>query len=98
MEWSDIERTVLTIIPSLLSVVENLNCLYVDGVRERELWEAAMETDAVEALDGDWQSQEEKGALAFVVWNCCQLSSYVTNCVALRFIGPTYYYHYLLNN
>jgi len=55
MEWSDIERTVLTIIPSLLSVVENLNCLYVDGVRERELWEAAMETDAVEALDGDLQ-------------------------------------------
>ena len=40
------------------------------GVRERELWEAAMETDAVEALDRDWQSLEEKGAFAFVVGNC----------------------------
>ena len=27
--------------------------MYVDDVREHEFWEAAMETDAVEALDGD---------------------------------------------
>ena len=69
--------------------------MYVDDVREHELWEAAMETDAVEALDGDRQSQEEKGAFALVVGNCCQVSSSVKNCVALRFIGPNYYYYYL---